>query len=234
MSNLPGPTETSFEKETARLEAFSDGVFAIAITLLVMEIKVPHLGEQGFPPTSMQLSMRLVTQWPSYFAFVTSFFTVLVMWVHHHAVFRLVRRVDTNLLYSNGLLLLFVTAVPFPTAILAEYLLTPAAGSACAAYAGSFVLIALAFYLLVLSAFRPSIREPSVSAETVVSFRRNYRVGPPLYLAATLGAFYSPYLCMAICSGLWIFWVITTRAPLRSGLTRGRAPFPDNKLVDNK
>ena len=71
------------EKETGRLEAFSDGVFAIAITLLALELKVPHFDAGG------NMTARLISgldgQWPSYFAFLTSFFTVLIMWVHHHA-----------------------------------------------------------------------------------------------------------------------------------------------------
>ena len=92
------------EKETGRLEAFSDGVFAIAITLLALELKVPH-SETG-QITAATVMSGLAHQWPSYFAFITSFFTVLVMWVHHHAMFRLVRRVDVTLLFANGFLLM--------------------------------------------------------------------------------------------------------------------------------
>src|SRR5579872_6517247 len=95
------------EKETGRLEAFSDGVFSIAITLLALELKVPQ-----FPngkPTAGALAAAFAKDWPSYFAFITSFFTVLIMWVRHHVIFRLVRRSDAQLLYANGLLLLLVT-----------------------------------------------------------------------------------------------------------------------------
>src|SRR6267154_1601546 len=106
------------EKETGRLEAFSDGVFAIAITLLALELKVPHL-ESGGRVTSAAIAAGLANQWPSYFAFVTSFFTVLIMWVHHHAIFRLVQRADVTLLFANGFLLMLVTVVPFPTAVVA-------------------------------------------------------------------------------------------------------------------
>ena|ERR1700722_6592852 len=82
----------SREKETGRLEAFSDGVFAIAITLLALELKVPHFDANG--DMTAKLIAGLDGQWPGYFAFITSFFTVLIMWVHHHAIFRLVRRVE--------------------------------------------------------------------------------------------------------------------------------------------
>src|ERR1700761_2870287 len=114
------------EKETGRLEAFSDGVFAIAITLLVLELKVPHLAT-GEEPTSAGLRFSLLRQWPSYLALFTSFFTVLIMWVHHHTIFKLVRKADARLLFANGFLLLLVSVVPFPTAVVAEYLATPAA-----------------------------------------------------------------------------------------------------------
>ena len=150
------------EKETTRLEAFSDGVFAIAITLLALELKTPQFPE-GQPPTSSALAASLLRQWPSYLAFLTSFFTVLVMWVHHHMIFKLVRRSDVSLLFANGVLLMLVTVVPFPTAVVAEYLRTPAAPAACALYAGTFVLVGIAFWVLLLSAFRESIRDPEAS-----------------------------------------------------------------------
>jgi uncharacterized membrane protein len=129
------------EKETGRIEAFSDGVFAIAITLLVLEIKVPtHSTVEA-----SGLASALLSLYPSYLAFLTSFATILVMWVNHHRIFSLVRRSDHAFLYWNGLLLLFVTFVPFPTAVLAEYLLHSEAKVAAGVYAGTFLAIAIAF-----------------------------------------------------------------------------------------
>ena len=87
------------DSETTRLEAFSDGVFAIAITLLVLELKVPHL--EGVSANSAVLWSQLADLWHDYFALVTSFFTILVMWVHHHNILRMVRRTDSRLLYAN-------------------------------------------------------------------------------------------------------------------------------------
>lgn len=199
------------EKETGRLEAFSDGVFAIAITLLVLELKVPHLASNGKEPTSAALVASLANEWPSYFALVTSFFTVLIMWVHHHRMFRCVRRADATLLFANGLLLLLVTVVPFPTAVVAEYLTTPAAPAACGFYAGIFVLIGVAFYLLLLAALRKSMLTSDASEATLLRLRRSYRLGPPLYLLATVAAPFSPWITMGICTGLWILWAATTR-----------------------
>jgi len=194
------------EKKTGRLEAFSDGVFAIAITLLALDLKVPHV-----TPLAPGLASALVAQWPSYFAFITSFFTVLIMWVHHHLIFRLVHRTDVRLLFANGFLLMLVTVVPFPTAVVAEYLRTPAAPSAVTLYASVFVLISIAFYLVLMAAFRPSILDPDASRTAVARLRRDYRWGPPLYSAAAVAAPFSPWLAMGICAALWIFWALTTR-----------------------
>lgn len=199
------------EKYTSRLEAFSDGVFAIAITLLVLELKVPHLASGAAEPTAAALRDSLGEQWPAYVSFVTSFFTILVMWVHHHTVFRMVYRTDSRLLFANGLLLLMVTVVPFPTAVVAEYIQTSAATTACELYCGCFVLVAISFYLLVMAAFRKEMMDPEADVRVSERLERSYRWGPPLYLAASAAAPFSPWLAMSICTGLWIFWAATTR-----------------------
>ncbi len=201
------------EKETGRLEAFSDGVFAIAITLLVLEIKIPHLATTtGVVPTAKALAIALAQQWPSYFALITSFFTILIMWVHHHTLFKLVHRTDARLLFANGFLLLLVTVVPFPTAVVAEYLNTPAAPAACALYCGLYVLIAIAFWLLLMAACRHPMRAPGASEEVFVKIQKSYRYGPPIYLLATIAAPFSPWLSMGICTASWLFWIATTAA----------------------
>lgn len=196
-------------KETGRLEAFSDGVFAIAMTLLALELKVPHLSSGAI--SSGALAAELGRQWPGYLAFVTSFFTVLIMWVHHHIILKPVHRPDPLLLFSNGFLLLLVTAVPFPTAVVAEYLQTPAAASACMLYAGLFVGISVAFYGLLLAAFRKSTLDPQANLKKLREFRRDYMLGPPGYILAFAAAPFKPLLSIGICSALWIFWAITTR-----------------------
>jgi uncharacterized membrane protein len=197
----------SEEKETARLEAFSDGVFAIAITLLVLELKVPDLGVVGVSPAA--LAKALLRQWPSYAGLVTSFFTILVMWVHHHAIMRNVCRTDAWLQFANGWLLLVVTFVPYPTSVLAAYLETPAAKMAAAFYAGTFVFVALGFYVFIRGAFRKPLLAPSASQEFINKTCHSYMVGPPLYLVATLAAFVDARLSLAICAGLLIFWAAT-------------------------
>src|ERR671922_86848 len=111
--------------ETARIEAFSDGVFAIAITLLVLELKVPLDGP---------LSVALRRQWPSYIAFLLSFTFIGIMWVNHHRLFTQIRRADDGLLFLNLLLLLGVTVVPFPTSVLARHLGTVEGRTAAAVF----------------------------------------------------------------------------------------------------
>ncbi len=198
----------SQDKETGRLEAFSDGVFSIAMTLLALELKVPAVPAE---PTTRKLLAALGQQWPSYFAFVTSFFTVLIMWVNHHGIFRLVRRIDSTLLFANGFLLLLVTAVPFPTALVAAYLRTPAGGGACALYGAMFVLISTSYGLLLLAAGRADGRllAPGSLPEVRQRVRDCFFVGLPLYLLATALSPLSRWAGLGICSALWVFWTVS-------------------------
>jgi TMEM175 potassium channel family protein len=104
--------------ETGRTEAFSDGVLAIAVTLLVLDLHVPPRNALHEP-----LAVALAQEWPAYAAYVTSFLIIGIIWVNHHAVFGLVGRVDRGVLFLNLLLLMSVVAIPFATALLSEYLL---------------------------------------------------------------------------------------------------------------
>jgi uncharacterized membrane protein len=195
------------EKETGRLEAFSDGVFAIAITLLVLELKVPEVKDAG--SSAAALAKGLLQQWPSYIGLITSFFTVLIMWVHHHAIFRNVCRTDAWLHFANGCLLLGVTFVPYPTAILASFLQTPAARMAAVFYSGTFVFMALCFYLLIRAAFRKPLLSQHASQEFIEKTCHDYMYGPPAYLLAMLAALFDVRLSLAVCTALWIFWATT-------------------------
>ena len=209
---IPGGAASVAEKKTGRVEAFSDGVFAVAITLLALDLHVPHLaGASGG-----SLAAALAQGWPSYLAFVTSFFTVLIMWVSHHSIFKLVHRTSARMLFANGLLLMLTTVVPFSTSLVTEYLRFAGAKVACAVYGGTFVLISLAYGLLwyVLLHDR-ALLKPDASEEVIQRIGRNYRVGPPAYALATVGAFLSPYITVGICTALWIFWAFTARGECR-------------------
>ena len=107
------------EKQTARIESFSAGVFSIAITLLVLGIKVLTAAELG---DHQSLLFALRGQWPSFCAYLVSFFTILIMWIQHHRLFAFIKCTDLPFFYLNGFLLLLVTFVPFPTTLLAEHI----------------------------------------------------------------------------------------------------------------
>jgi uncharacterized membrane protein len=122
--------------DTRRLEAFSDGVFAIAATLLVLDLRLPGPGAAGHSVT-----YQLLHAWPQYFAYVVSFLTIGIMWMNHHTALAHVRRVDRPLLVLNLLLLMGVVAIPFPTALVAEHLHD--AGAAAAAVTYGLIMIAI-------------------------------------------------------------------------------------------
>ena len=199
------------EKETGWIEAFSDGVFAVAITLLVVNLSVPH-APSGTAFTAATLASKLRDQWPSYVAFVTSFATVLIMWINHHGLFKMINKADTRFLFANGFLLLLVTLVPFPTALVAEYLTNPqAAKTAMAVYAGLFVLISLAYLCLwVAASHQRRLIKPSVSDAAVRAITRRNFLGFPIYLLATIVAFVQPLISIGICVASWIFWSTTS------------------------
>ncbi len=189
-----------------RLEAFSDGVFAIAITLLVLEIRVPS-GEQVASPKA--LLEALAALWPSYLGYVVSFVTVGIMWANHHNLFRYVARVDHWLLFANLLLLLGVGFVPFPTALLAATIGGPGGQIGVLAYAGTFVAIAVAFNVLWYRArIGGRLLRPDADRASIDAITRSYRLGPPGYLAAFLLSFVNAGLGMAVIIGLVILYTL--------------------------
>jgi uncharacterized membrane protein len=196
-------SESSPQRETARIEAFSDGVFAIAITLLAFELKVPRIDG---PTTAAALGLALLGQWPSYFAFLSSFATILIMWVSHHNMFRLLSRTDNGFLFINGLLLMLITAVPFPTALLGAHLLDQAGSLACAIYAGCFFLIAVAFQAVWIYVARNGLLQMRGRAGPLSALNRRYFFGPLAYLLALGLAFVNEYVALAICFLMALFY----------------------------
>jgi len=147
--------------ESKRVEAFSDGVLAVAITLLVLDLKLPYLGTSGLWPT-------LTSQWPTFAAYATSFLVIGIMWVNHHGIFKQIKYVDRPLMLLNLLLLMFIVTIPFATSLVSHYL--RAAGSngnvAMAVYSGVSLCVALTFSALWGYALRhPALLEPSVDVQ---------------------------------------------------------------------
>jgi uncharacterized membrane protein len=198
-------------RDTGRVEAFSDGVFAVAITLLVLNIQVPKLGASA---TWLSLLVELGKQWPTYLAYSVSFAFILIMWINHHNLFRLIRRNDHNFLIFNGLLLLTVTLVPFPTSLLAAYIQNDSAGRAAAViYNGTYVLNALAFTLVWrYASHKGRLLDPNVDPRAVRDVHRRYRFGPLIYLVVTAVGVLSPLASVALNALLAVFFALPGRA----------------------
>jgi uncharacterized membrane protein len=195
------------EKETARIEAFSDGVFAIAITLLILEIKIPTAG-------SGNLTVQLLRQWPSYFAFVFSFAFIGIMWINHHRLFTHIKRANNALLFLNLLLLLGVTAVPFPTAVLAQYLGQSDQRAAAILYHGTYFVIAVFFNILWRYANRHLLGD-DVDAAVTDKISAKYAVGPVLYLVCIALAWLNVPLSLLLNVALAVFFALPLHRALR-------------------
>ena len=194
-------------RETARIEAFSDGVFAVAATLLVLDLKVPHDTAGGHG-----LARALAAQWPSYLAFVTSFAFIGIMWINHHRLFTLIRRADNLLLVLNGLLLLGVTVVPFATAVLAEYIPRDGAPVAAAVYSGTYTVVAIFFNLLWHHASHKNrLLDRNADPNMIDAVTRGYRFGPLLYFVTFVLAFISVPASLAMNLALAIFFAMPSQ-----------------------
>jgi uncharacterized membrane protein len=198
--------------ETARVEAFSDGVFAIAITLLVLNLKVPsgsagHLGE------------ALAAQWPTYAAFLLSFAFIGILWVIHHRLFNHIRRSDNGLLFLNLLLLLGITVVPFPTALLAAHYGTANRTVAAAVFNGTYVVLAVFFNVLWHHAVRAGLMD-TATHESADAISRQYAIGPIAYLVSLGLTWISVPASLILNIGLAVFFAI----PARVASGRGTHP----------
>jgi uncharacterized membrane protein len=218
---------------TGRLEAFSDGVFAIAITLLILDLRVPRALELAADPDTRGLApaaallWKLRHMWPNVLAYLTSFAVVLVIWVNHHRIFTIVRRTDRAFLFWNGLLLMLVTTVPFPTGLLAEYMAVGDAGQfriAVLVYTGNGFLIALAFRALWRHAIAGGRLLPETyDAAAIKIVDDEYRWGPAAYFVVFAVAFILPWVSIALCLALVLAFSIQgfmTKRPIRSRRSR--------------
>jgi uncharacterized membrane protein len=197
------------EVGTGRLEAFSDAVFAIAITLLVLNLQVPVLTTV----TPQTLVATLVAKWPTYLGFLLSFVTLLIAWVYHHRLLEGAKHAGTGLLFTNGMLLLIVSLVPFPTALLGAYLTTPAASVVSAIYAGYIGVLNFTYNLLWWVVVRQQRRNHPKGWRPPTSMILSL-LGFPCYVVAVGIAFWSPVVTLVICGTLWALWTIM--APMLS------------------
>jgi uncharacterized membrane protein len=188
--------------ETNRIEAFSDGVFAIAITLLVLELKSPELedGEKLWP--------ALLHEWPQFAAYLTSFAILGIMWINHHSMFRAIGRADRGLMFLNLFLLLWATLLPFPTSLFAEHLRDESSNAhvAGAVYSANLTLAAIAFSAIWWYVLRNHLVEHELSAAEMRRSVLRYSFGSVVY-AATIGvSFVSPEATLLIVFLLALYY----------------------------
>jgi uncharacterized membrane protein len=194
---------------TGRLEAFSDGVIAIAITLLILEVSVPEAAPG-------RLLHELLHQWPSYAAYLVSFLTIGTMWVNHHSMFSRIVRVDRNLLFLNLVLLMGIAFLPFPTALLADYVRDGGSNShvAAAAYGITMVCIGLSFTALwARLANHEELLEPGyTTVRARATARRSFFGGTLVYVAAIGVALVSAPAALAVYGLVALYFAVSHAA----------------------
>jgi uncharacterized membrane protein len=203
----------------SRLEAFSDGVLAVVITLLALDLRV----QAGGPDS---LADQLRHEWPSFAAFALSFFVVGVIWVNHHALFALVAHVDRTVMFFNLLLLMWVTTIPFSTAAMAGYLRTGGADShlAVVLYGISNEGMGISFTLLLWHLLRRQLLLWSVSGDEARTALRRFGLGIVLYPLITVVGLASPVIMLLLYAAQNGFYMIeqTPVSPSRSEPRTGR------------
>jgi len=187
--------------DTNRLEAFSDGVFAIAITLLVLEIKVP--------PSGSPLGTALLSLWPSYIAYAVSFIVIGAIWINHHTMFDHIVRADHRVLLLNTLHLLFIAFIPFPTAVLAQAFHDGTNERvATSFYGGTLTVIGvLVTGMWYYAAHEHRLLSDDISRDEAKRNGRRFLVGPVGYGIATVVALAAPWIAMGIFVALNVFFL---------------------------
>lgn len=185
-----------------RVEAFSDGVFAVAITILVFNIQVPKVA-------SGELWQALGTQWPTYAAYVASFLTIGILWINHHSMFERIVRVDRVLLILNLLLLMGIVLVPFPTSLVGQFVPRGGADARAAAtvYAGLMVAIAVLWSVLWAYALtHPAVLIPQMDRQRAMKSAPRFMIGFVMYLACIPLAQVSPIAVIFVLAAAAAFY----------------------------
>jgi uncharacterized membrane protein len=201
-TGTPAPRPAS----TSRLEAFSDGIFAIAATLLVLDLRVPDDVVSG------GLAHALGQLWPNYAAYVVSFATIGIIWMNHHAQIDRIARADRGLLTLNLVLLLFVSVIPFPTSMLARFL---RAGSdqhvAAAVYSGTLLAMGVSFFAMFTYARRTGLIVDQISPEAARFLTIRNLAGLLPYAIAVGVAFVSAPASLALCGAVALYYLLPER-----------------------
>jgi uncharacterized membrane protein len=196
---------------TGRVEAFSDGVMAIAITLLVLDLKVPDATETT---EAGSLFAALARHWPSYFAYLAAFLTIGIIWLNHRAFVDRVRQFDNRMQWLNLGLLLGVATLPFPTALLAAYVGGGGQSASSAAVVYGLLSVATALpWLFMWRHLRDHVEllEPPFGAEYARTELRRASVGPLIYVLAVPIAWFAPLVALAFYVGIAVLYAITNQ-----------------------
>jgi uncharacterized membrane protein len=189
----------------SRLEALSDGVFAIAMTLLIIEIRVPS-SDTITAAEGLWLSLRHLL--PSIFAFLLSFATIFITWVNHRATLKLIDKTSSPFIYANGFLLLTVVLVPFAAALLGEYLPTDHAAPAVVLYAAVDALIAVGWIFMTRAALQPRLlTKDEGSTVTLSTTKKNAYFALAIYTTCAVLAFWFPLAIALILTLTWVYWL---------------------------
>lgn len=189
----------------SRLEAFCDGVFAIAITLLVIDIKIPSTASVN---NAADLWLALKHIFPSIFAFLLSFIIILITWVNHHNTMRQLNKTASSFIYANGFLLLTVAFIPFPTSLIGEYILSGHAAPAVILYTAVLALQAIGWILISRTALKNHLCK---NERSTLVIRKNGKFGFfafAFYSVCAITAFWFPVTIAVITAITWIFWLI--------------------------
>jgi len=197
------------EKKTGRVEAFSDGIFGVAITLLAIEIGIGEYHD----PTNLNLWERLIEKWPEYFAYFNSFATVLLIWMGHHKIFEKIWKANHAVVLLNGLVLLFVVLFPFPTKTVGTFIGTGAVNTAVAVYAGFTGVIVVCMLLLNLGIVNSPeiIINPGVNLPWFKNQMKQQLFAILIYGIAVFLAFYKPAISLMLTFAMWVFWAAVTK-----------------------
>jgi uncharacterized membrane protein len=197
-----------------RLEMFSDGVFAIAITLLILDLKVPPVDSVH---SVAELWREILRLWPSFFALSLSFVIILIAWIGHHNMLKGVDKTSPQFQVSNGFFIFTIILLPFSTAFMAEYLDTPYAQPAIVFYCLNTLLHNFGWNVLHRSILKPvPLLKESADMGPYKKASRSAQYSIVLYTAIAGLAWWLPYVALIICVLTWLFWLyvsITIRPP---------------------
>ena len=195
----------SLPSPNARLEAFCDGVFAIALTLLIIDIKIPSSIPIHNTDDVWQALKHLA---PSMFTFALSFAIIFITWVNHHASLKLVNKSSSAFIYANGLLLITVVFLPFPTSLMGEYILTDHAAPAVILYNSTVTLQAVGWILLATTVLKDKLYINEKAELTTRTSRKYGYMAFVFYSLSAIIAIWFPLAIAIVTTVVWIYWLI--------------------------